>query len=598
MLRLKRLLIENSGPIERFDARFESTDAGLPKPMILVGENGSGKSTALSFAVDSLLQLASTQFSDVLRPEGMGTLFYRIRSNDIRIGASTSVAHIEYEFSGRTLHYLDRAAGTTIDVNDLRQRLGLPAEFPLNGAKTSEKTWSQNLDQVKATFSDDAYVFFPSGRREIPHWLQVRALHPERFSNTQRFTSKLGKALVVESAAEEMATWIMDGLLDQAVGYQGAGIEAANQILQIILGDPTAHFAIAPRNTWPRVQIYTGVSNDVDGSNPRRMAIPSLGHLSAGQSMLLSMFGTIANHGTLNRMRPLNEIEGLAIIDEAEVYLHTHLQRLVLPRLISAFPNVQFVITTHSPSFLMGMKDQFGPDEFQLLEMPTGMAIDVDQFSEVGAAVEALTQTLAFRNEVKAEITRALDNPILIVEGRSDAIWIDGLWRISMNSVPPFRIMTAKGRRALRYLLEDEQFVSEVGAHQRVLGLFDFDEAYDDWNGCNKTYPNLEGNDASGLLRRHVAKSIYAGLLPVPGTREKQAGNRFGAKSIHTIELYLPDERLSCGQNLESIALPGDVQVSKFRGDRVTFAERAVVLPDVAPYFDTLLTMIQQVLQV
>lgn len=598
MLRLKRLLIENSGPIERLDAHFRSTDVGMPKPLILVGENGSGKSTALSFVVDSLLQLASTQYSDVLTPEGMGTLFYRIRSHDIRIGASTSVAHIEYEFNDRTLHYLDRTAGTTIDVNDLRQRLNLPAEFPINGAETSEKTWSPNLDQVKNTFRDDAYVFFPSGRRETPHWLQVRALHPERFSNTQRFTSKLGKTLIVESAAEEMATWIMDGLLDQAVGYPGVGIGAANQILQIILGDPTAHFAIAPRNTWPRVQIYTGISNNTDGSNPRRMAIPSLGHLSAGQSMLLSMFGTIANHGTLNRTRPLNEIEGLVIIDEAEVYLHTHLQRSVLPRLISAFPNVQFVMTTHSPSFLMGMKDQFGPDGFQLLEMPTGTAIDVDQFSEVGAAVEALAQTVAFRNEVKAEIARAIDNPILIVEGRSDAIWIDGLWRISMNSPPPFKIMNAKGRRALRYLLEDEQFVSEVGAHQRVLGLFDFDEAYDDWNGCKTTYPNLEGNDASGLLRRHVAKSIYAGLLPVPETRTRQAGNRFGAKSIHTIELYLPDEKLSCGQNLETIACPGDVQVAKFRGDKVAFAERAVLQPDVSPYFDTLLTMIRQVLQV
>jgi hypothetical protein len=443
---------------------------------------------------------------------------------------------------------------------------------------------------------DGAYVFFPSGRREVPHWLQLRALHAERYRNTPQFSTKLNKMLIVESAAEDTATWVMDGLLDQAVGYPQAGITAANQLLQAILEDHTAHFAIAQRNIWPRVQIYTGENGLA--ANPRKLAIPSLGHLSAGQSMLLSMFGTIANHGTFNRVRPLHEIEGIAVIDEAEVYLHTHLQRSVLPKLIRLFPKVQFVVTTHSPSFLMGMKDQFGQDGFRIVNMPSGTPIDVDQFSEVGAAVEALRETSAFRNEVKAEVARENERPILVVEGRSDAIWIEGLWRNETTDAPPFRILTAKGRRALRYLLEDDEFIGEVGENQRVLGLFDFDEAFDDWNGCKEKYPNLEGDDTSGRLRRHIEKPIYAGLLPIPAARAMQAGNRFGAKSIHTIELYLPDERLNDGQNLERITFPGDVQVTRFCGDKVAFAERLATQPDVLPHFSALLTLIRHTLAV
>lgn len=596
MLRLKNIAIENSGPIENLNIEFPFTADGLPKPLILVGENGSGKTTALSFIADSLLQGAATKFNDVLTPNGLGTFYYRLRSADVRIGATSSITHIRYEHQGQDVHYVDRI-GAGVDLPAIRQRLGLPPDLPMNGSEDAEKNWTPNVEQAATTIRDGAYVFFPSGRREIPHWLQEKALHPERYSNKQRFGNYLNKALIVETAAEETATWIMDGLLDHATGYPDAGILVANQILQEILEDPTAHFAIAPRNIWPRVQIFTAAATvAVPVPNPRRLAIPSLAHLSAGQSMLLSMFGTIANQGTFQQKRNLQDIDGIAIIDEVEVYLHTNLQRTVLPKLIRLLPKVQFVVTTHSPAFLMGMKDEFGADGFEIRDMPTGRRIDVDQFREIGAAVEALSQSAAFRDEVRVEVARENERPILIVEGRSDAILIEGLWRTATNAPPPFKIMTAKGKRRLRYLLEDEQFISEVGESQRVLGLFDFDEAFDDWNGCHRDYPTQEGDDRSGLLRKHGTKQIYAGLLPVPAGRAVQAGERFAANSVFTIELYLPDEMLIAGQNLELEVFPGDVAISKFRGDKVAFAERVSGQAELLPQFEPLLALIRSVL--
>lgn len=596
MLGLKNLLIENSGAIENLNVEFPFRADGLPKPLILVGENGSGKTTALSFIVDSLLQLAATKFSNVLNPQGLGTLFYRLRSHDIRIGATSSLSHIRYEYQGQQVHYVDRV-GAGADVAQIRERFALPPDLPVTGVESTEKVWSPNAEQAASTLRDGVYAFFPSGRREMPHWLHQKGLHSDQYTNKQRYANTLSKSLIVETAAEETATWIMDGLLDRAAGYPDAGIVVANQILQAILEDPSAHFAVAPRNVWPRVQIYTGVAAvALPVPNPRRLAIPSLAHLSAGQSMLLSMFGTIANQGTLQQRRNLQDIEGIVVIDEVEVYLHTHLQRKVLPNLMKLFPKVQFVVTTHSPAFLMGMKDEFGVEGFEIRDMPTGTLIDVDQFSEIGAAVEALSQSAAFRDEVKAEVARENECPLLIVEGRSDAILIEGLWRISTNAPPPFKIMTAKGKRGLRYLLEDEQFISEVGENQRVLGLFDFDEAFDDWNGCHRNYPNREGDDESGLLRRHVAKQIYAGLLPVPTGRAVQAGERFAANSTFTIELYLPDELLEAGQNLDTEIFPGDFAIKKFRGDKVAFAERVSAAGEFLPHFESLLALIRRVL--
>jgi len=46
------------------------------------------------------------------------------------------------------------------------------------------------------------------------------------------------------------------------------------------------------------------------------------------------------------------DIEGLVLIDEVETHLHLELQKQVLPLLTTLFPNIQFIVTTHSPFVL------------------------------------------------------------------------------------------------------------------------------------------------------------------------------------------------------------------------------------------------------
>lgn len=49
------------------------------------------------------------------------------------------------------------------------------------------------------------------------------------------------------------------------------------------------------------------------------------------------------------------EKRGIVLIDEVETHLHLGLQKIVMPLLTQVFPNVQFVITTHSPFVLSSM---------------------------------------------------------------------------------------------------------------------------------------------------------------------------------------------------------------------------------------------------
>ena len=56
------------------------------------------------------------------------------------------------------------------------------------------------------------------------------------------------------------------------------------------------------------------------------------------------------------------EKEGIVLIDEIETHLHLELQKLIMPLLTSVFPNIQFIVTTHSPFVLSSMDNAIAYD--------------------------------------------------------------------------------------------------------------------------------------------------------------------------------------------------------------------------------------------
>ena len=69
-----------------------------PKTLILVGKNGTGKTTLLSSIVDSLYELSNSAFSDILPKNGNGYRYFRISgASNMRVGSSYAFAYIEYK---------------------------------------------------------------------------------------------------------------------------------------------------------------------------------------------------------------------------------------------------------------------------------------------------------------------------------------------------------------------------------------------------------------------------------------------------------------------------------------------------------------------
>jgi len=50
----------------------------------------------------------------------------------------------------------------------------------------------------------------------------------------------------------------------------------------------------------------------------------------------------------------ISELSGIVIIDEIDIHLHAKWQRLLVEKLTEIFPNVQFIVSTHSPIPLLG----------------------------------------------------------------------------------------------------------------------------------------------------------------------------------------------------------------------------------------------------
>ncbi len=51
------------------------------------------------------------------------------------------------------------------------------------------------------------------------------------------------------------------------------------------------------------------------------------------------------------------DLQGIVLIDEIETHLHVQLQKNILPMLTTIFPNIQFIVTTHSPFVLTSEKN-------------------------------------------------------------------------------------------------------------------------------------------------------------------------------------------------------------------------------------------------
>lgn len=441
-MQIKSIYNRNIGPTERVNISFYQKSDNTPKPVVLVGENGSGKSTVLSNIVDAFYEMAGKVYNNVRERDGENYQYYKaILPSEINIGHEFMISYIEFCESNKediACQYIFKSGKLTYD--EFHHETGVELK--------NKSIWKDegnikdifiSKQEIEKVFEKNIFCYFGPDRYERPQWMGKKYYVSEQDSDMHimirnRYNGKLNTPISVKNVTEETLKWLLDVIVDSRVdiGKTDNGLQVVhvdmNDVLKLniarqniekvmgaILGKDI-YFGLNFRSAYgSRFNIFDSQSNKV--------IIPTLDALSTGQSALFNMFATIiryADSNDINRSIKNDKIEGIVVIDEIELHLHPKLQREVLPKLLKLFPKVQFIITTHSPLFLLGMDEQYGKDGYCIYQMPNAETISSEGFTEFQNTYTYMTHTEKYQSEIKNAIQNRTQKTLVVTEGATD----------------------------------------------------------------------------------------------------------------------------------------------------------------------------------
>lgn len=441
----KKIEIENVGPIEHLLIDFPTSDSGAHKPLIIVGENGAGKTILLSYLINTLLTAKQVPFDDAEVDHGR---VYKYRSAQyIKSGSNYSYARVDFE-GGHHLEewQLDRRKSEFERANLFHPEKSTWYTIPPDENSSFNCSFTGNEHAAKELFDKRCCLYFPANRFEEPAWLNLENLKDRAtYSDNKNINRYSNRSIISTSPLKSNRNWILDVIFDRQA-FELRTIPAMGLLNSD--GRNTSNLSYFGGFQGPSTLIYEAVTELVSktlgakgsirfGAGERRnrlisimknekMWVPNIFQLSTGEVLILNIFLSILRDYDLSggSLNSLADVRGIVIIDEIDAHLHTRYQKDLLPDLIASFPGVQFIITTHSPLFLLGMDERLGPNGFKIINMPKGEAVLASDFSEFNAAYEVFKET----NRHRQEISKALENnarPIVFVEGDYDIRYIN-----------------------------------------------------------------------------------------------------------------------------------------------------------------------------
>lgn len=122
--------------------------------------------------------------------------------------------------------------------------------------------------------------------------------------------------------------------------------------------------------------------------------------LSDGFSAVLDIVMNLILRMEKNITGLVYDKEGIVLIDEVETHLHIELQKNILPFLTSFFPNIQFIVTTHSPFVISSLEDVVVYDLQKKIQVE-----DLSSYSYDGI-VEGYFNVDKYSSEAKEKLSR------------------------------------------------------------------------------------------------------------------------------------------------------------------------------------------------
>lgn len=331
-MRLDRISITNMRLVGEDNREININPA--KNVLILLGDNGFGKTTVLD-AIATAMAPYPAQFP--------GIADYQLSDLDVHInrrGKRSKYLTIDAEFSDNG-----------VSMTSIRYRKGT-----INTPKPNYEQLKQAaIAKKEAIIAEEPnielpiFAYYGTGRGQF----QV----PERrrgFQQTFERWDCYKSAINPETDFKRFFGWF-DMMEDQErrdrerlwdITYKSPVLQAVRNALGIIVKD-----YINPRiETRPLRFIMDRI--DEDGSSHELR----IEQLSEGYKIVIAMVADLAARmaeANPDMENPLNT-SGIVLIDEVDLHLHPRWQREILVQLTDVFPNLQFIVSTHSPIIVVG----------------------------------------------------------------------------------------------------------------------------------------------------------------------------------------------------------------------------------------------------
>jgi len=433
---LKQAIFINRAPFENLTLEFEENGIS-----VLSAVNRRGKTTLISHLVDAFHEIARPAFDQEFRGDKENK-YYRI-SSAIHTIDRTKSSIVYLRFGTREVVSADAAQSAQIndgvlDYIDIRGELTaeeydrlIPVVGKIEFVKFKEELADRGIikkvsdidsKKVAKIFGANIITYFPSYRYEAPGYLNDPYQVELSFRKSESFSGTMLNPIEVIFGLPQIANWMMDIVLD--IHSREPRAQPMWDRINMILTRTLASKKFGEVRFGVGVRGLGGARIQVVAQADSAMIYPSVFLMSAGEAAMLCLFGEILRQGDKIIQHPdFDQITGIVAIDEIDKHLHIKLQKECLPKLLALFPNVQFITSSHSPFFNMGLAEEL-PTRSKILDIESSGLVSDPVTNKLYVEVYdmMIRENERFRQGCQnlAAIISEGARPLIVTEGKTD----------------------------------------------------------------------------------------------------------------------------------------------------------------------------------
>ena len=488
---LKSVLLENVGPIDSINLRCWFTEKGnLPIPLVLVGANGSGKSYLASCIVNPLITARSSLVKDSEIVSG-GT--FKTRDlNQIRYEQSHMFEELSYT---NGLHYselmLDDIKKQYIKNGGEHLKYDNFSEMDSTSNFCSVTNFFENTPNTEHELLTSMFLYFPPNRFEDPIWLNKQALNYGPNENIKTVSNTSFQRHIINNASLNVnKDWLFNLIADSYCFENWQSKSVPTNFHQLVGNKryPATVLLIQIENFLKQMfEIQGEIRWDLGSRINRRIGFyvnskqvtHDLFALSTGQVLILNLFLSIirdCDYISSISEQDIGDIQGIVVLEDIDLHLHPRHQFELLPKIMKYFPHIQFVITTHSPIFLMGIEQQYPNDSVQIVDVESGTVIESQYFSELQSTLFYFQESKFFKNKLQ-EFSESAKECIVFVEGITDKQYIEKAAKLHKKQglLERIEIVEVEGKSKLNSLWNLGSKFLNAHLNKKCILLYDCD---------------------------------------------------------------------------------------------------------------------------